>query len=99
MNDVTFFHNRVKVLKSSCGILALSVKIKFMKTVGIIILAAGLLITIYTGFSFITKKKVADIGTLEITRDKKHTLAWSPLIGVAAMVVGGVVLLYTAKKK
>lgn len=99
MNDVTLFRNRVKVLKSSCGIFALSLKTKFMKTVGIIILVVGLLITVFTGFNFVTKKKVVDVGKLEITQNKNHRLAWSPLIGVAVMVVGGAVLFYGAKRK
>ena len=70
-----------------------------MKTVGIIILVVGLLITVFTGFNFVTKKKVVDVGTLEITQNKNHRLAWSPLIGVAVMVVGGAVLFYGAKRK
>jgi len=70
-----------------------------MKTAGIIILVIGLLITVFTGFNFVTKKKVVDIGKLEITRDKNHGLAWSPLIGVAVMVIGGGVYFYGAKKQ
>lgn len=62
-------------------------------------MVVGLLITVFTGFNFVTKKKVVDIGKVEITRDKIHVLAWSPLIGVAVMVIGGAVLFYSAKKK
>ena len=76
----------------------LSSKRKLMKTAGIIILVVGLLITLFTGFNFVTKKKVVDIGNLEITKDENHNMAWSPLVGVAVMVLGGVVLLFGAKK-
>jgi len=69
-----------------------------MKTSGIVILVVGLLITLFTGFNFVTKKKVVDIGNLEITKDENHNMAWSPLVGVAVMVLGGVVLLFGAKK-
>jgi len=69
-----------------------------MKTAGIIILVVGLLITLFTGFNFVTKKKVVDIGNLEITKDENHNMAWSPLVGVAVMALGGVVLLFGAKK-
>jgi hypothetical protein len=62
-----------------------------MKKAGIVIVIAGLLITIFTGFKFVTKEKVVDIGSLEISRDKNHFLNWSPLLGVAVMVFGGVV--------
>jgi hypothetical protein len=70
-----------------------------MKTAGIIILVVGLLITLFTGFNFVTKKKVVDIGNLEITKDENHNMAWSPLVGVAVMALGGVVLLFGAKKQ
>ncbi len=70
-----------------------------MKKAGIVIFIAGLLITIFTGFKFVTKEKVVDIGSLEISRDKNHFINWSPLLGVAVMVFGGVFYLYGAKKQ
>jgi hypothetical protein len=63
-----------------------------MKKVGIIIIIIGLAITIFTAFTFFTKEKVVDIGAIEITRDKPHHLNWSPLIGIAVMGIGGVLL-------
>ena len=38
-----------------------------MKTAGIILLVVGLLMTLYTGFTYVTKEKVVDIGELEIS--------------------------------
>ena len=69
-----------------------------MKTAAIIILIVGLLMTLYTGFGFMTKEKVLEIGDVEITKDKHHTAAWSPLVGIGVMVIGGA-LLVVAKKK
>jgi RecB family endonuclease NucS len=69
-----------------------------MKRAGIVILVFGLLITLVTGFDFVTREKVVDIGKLEIYGDKKHGLAWSPMIGFAVMVVGGVIFLFGYKK-
>jgi hypothetical protein len=54
-----------------------------MKKAGLIILVIGLLLTAYTGFNFITKEKVVDIGKVEITRDKDHDVTWSPIVGIA----------------
>jgi len=68
-----------------------------MKNIGIGLLAIGLIITLFTGFSFFTKEKVVDIGALEITRDKKHNMAWSPFVGIAVMVIGGGLLIYGRK--
>jgi hypothetical protein len=69
-----------------------------MKTAGIIILIAGLLMTLYTGFTYVTKEKVLDVAGLELTRDDHHSISWQPYVGIATMVVGGVVLLASRKK-
>jgi len=69
-----------------------------MKIAGYIILIIGLVLTIFTATTFFTKEKVVDIGKIEISRDKPHNLAWSPLIGIAIMAAGGVVLWRSYKK-
>jgi hypothetical protein len=71
---------------------------KTMKKTGIIIMVLGLIMTIFTAFSFFTKEKVVDIGEVHITRNKEHNLNWSPLIGLAVMAVGGGMLLISSKK-
>jgi hypothetical protein len=69
-----------------------------MKKAGILILILGLALTIFTAVTFFTREKVVEIGSLKITANKPHHLAWSPLIGLAVMVVGGVVILISPKK-
>ena len=69
-----------------------------MKNTGIALLAIGIIITIFTSVSFFTKEKVVDIGSLEITRDKKHNMAWSPFLGLAVMVIGGGLLAFGSRK-
>jgi hypothetical protein len=69
-----------------------------MKTTGIVILIIGLLLTIFTTFSYFTREKVVDLGKVEITANKKNRVAWSPLLGLGVMAVGGVVLLVASKK-
>jgi len=69
-----------------------------MRTAGIIILIVGILITIYSGVTFVTKKKVVDIGNVEISKDEKHKINWSPYAGVGVMVVGVVIILAGGKK-
>jgi uncharacterized membrane protein YidH (DUF202 family) len=68
------------------------------KTIGLIIIIIGLLMSLYTGFNYVTREKVVDIGDIEITADKNHTASWSPFIGIGVMVIGGVVFLYGKKK-
>lgn len=69
-----------------------------MKQAGLVILVAGLLITAFAGFNFVTKKKVVQIGKLEITKDENHIMDWSPLAGVVVMVIGGAAYIYGTKK-
>ena len=69
-----------------------------MKTVGIILLIAGLVMALYTGFSYVTKEKVVDLGGLEITADKQHTVNWQPYVGVGMAVVGAGILFLGRKK-
>jgi hypothetical protein len=69
-----------------------------MKTTGIALLAVGLLLTIFTTFKFFTKEKVVDIGALEITRDKPHSFAWSPVLGIVVILIGGGVYYMGTKK-
>jgi hypothetical protein len=70
-----------------------------MKKAGIIIILIGLGLTIFTTFTYLTKEKVVDIGKVEISRNKPHHLKWSPLVGVAIIVIGGVVLWQFSKKQ
>ena len=70
-----------------------------MKTAGIIIISIGLLITVVTGFNYISKEKVVDIGRLEITRDRTDYMSWSPIIGLAVLAIGAGIFLYAQKNK
>jgi len=69
-----------------------------MKTAGIVILLIGLLMTVYTGFTYVTKEKVVDLGKVQITRDEDHTIIWQPYVGIGAMVVGAGLLIFGRKK-
>jgi uncharacterized membrane protein YidH (DUF202 family) len=69
-----------------------------MKTAGVIIIIVGLLMTLYTGFTYVTKEKVVDLGELEITKDNEHNVRWQPYLGIGMIVIGGVVLILDRKK-
>lgn len=69
------------------------------KTIGLVIVVIGLVMTLYTGFTYVTREKIVDIGDVEITADKDHTATWSPYIGIGIMVIGGVVFLFGKKSK
>lgn len=69
------------------------------KTIGIVLIAIGILMSIYTGFNYVTTEKVVDIGPIEINAEKNHPVQWTPIIGVL-IIVGGIIVIAksTAKK-
>ncbi len=58
----------------------------------------GLLLTLYTGFYYVTKEKVVDLGSVEITADTQHSEHWSPIFGVVVMAIGGAIVAFGGKK-
>lgn len=68
-----------------------------MRNVGIIAIVLGVLMMIYTGFTVVTKKEVADIGPIEINKEEKTPIRWSPIVG-GILLVTGAVILFTSKK-
>jgi len=59
----------------------------------------GLVMTLYTGFNYVTREKVVDLGNVEITADKDNTVSWGPFVGTGVIVIGGVVFLAGRKKQ
>lgn len=64
-----------------------------MKTIGIALIVIGLILTIVTGFKFFTKEEIVDVGPLEISASKPHSVDWSPALGVGIIVVGGILVI------
>ena len=67
------------------------------KTLGIVLIAIGILMIAYIGFNYVTKEKVVDIDPIEINAEKSHTIQWSPVAGVV-FIVGGIVVIVLGNK-
>lgn len=67
------------------------------KTLGIIIIVLGIIMIVYTRFNFKTTEKVVDLGSVEITKEKSHPIKWSPIVGVA-LLIGGILIVVLDKK-
>jgi len=70
-----------------------------MKTLGAILLVVGLVMTIFTGFNLVTKEKVVDFGSVEISTNKRTPIYWSPITGGVLAVAGALLLLVGRKSK
>jgi H+/Cl- antiporter ClcA len=63
-----------------------------MKTLGVVLLVIGVILTIFTTFKYFTKEKVVDLGKVEITKEQPHKIVWSPIAGIVIMGIGGIFL-------
>ncbi len=68
-----------------------------MKVLGIALIAVGILMLVFRGFSFTQEKKIVDIGPLEINQKQKKSVDW-PLYAGIITLGAGVVVLVAAKK-
>lgn len=69
-----------------------------MKNLGIILIVVGAIMMAITGFNYVTKKEVLDLGKVEVNKSEKHSVGWSPIVG-AVLLVGGLVLILTNNRK
>jgi len=67
------------------------------KTLGIILIAIGLVGLAWGGFTYTTREKVVDIGPIHATREKTHNVPLPPIAG-AVSLIGGIVLLAAGRR-
>ena len=72
-----------------------------MKTtslVAIVLIVLGVVALLYQGITYTKRETVLDLGPIHATADHQKTIPLSPIIGIAA-VAGGVVLLLSGSRK
>lgn len=68
-----------------------------MKTAGIILIIIGLAMIVLKGINFQTKKKVADVGPIEINKTENNHIGWPTYAGGLVTILG-IVLVATGAK-
>jgi len=68
------------------------------KNVGLILIAIGAILLIWTGFTYTKKEKIVDAGPIQISADREKSVNWSPYAG-GFILVAGIVVLVTSKNK
>ena len=66
--------------------------------IAVLLIAIGIIAFAYQGISYTTTEKAIDLGPLQVTAEKTHTLPLPPIVGGIALV-GGILLLFTSSKK
>lgn len=69
-----------------------------MRTVGIILIIAGIAMLLFRGFSVKTKEKVVDVGPLEVNKTENKWIGWPVYAGGVAIVAGLVMVVADRKK-
>ena len=64
-----------------------------MKVTGVVLLIVGVIALVYGGFRYTTQKKEVDMGPIQINKTEHHTILLPPLLGVACIAAGGVMVL------
>ncbi len=70
-----------------------------MKVAGIVLIAIGIVALIYGGITYTTHKKVVDLGPIQAEKKETHNIPLPPLLGVLAIVGGGVMLVTAGKSR
>ena len=69
-----------------------------MAFAGVLVIVAGVLALAYQQVWYTTRETVLDIGPLEATTESRKVIPLPPLIGVA-IIAGGVILVLAARKR
>ena len=69
-----------------------------MRTIGIVLIALGVIMLIFKGFSFPKEKTVIDLGAVELNKKENHRVNWPVWAGGVAIAAGALVLVAGRKK-
>lgn len=68
------------------------------KSVGLILIVVGIIMLVWTGFTYTRKEKIVDAGPIQISADREKSVNWPPYVG-GIILVAGVFVLIASKKK
>jgi len=66
--------------------------------VGVLLVVLGIAGLAVRGFTYTTQEKVVDLGPIHATADKEHNVYIYPMAGIAAIVIGGALVVFGRKK-
>jgi hypothetical protein len=66
--------------------------------IGVILIVIGIIALVYGGITYTKREKVLDIGPIQATAEKEHTIPFPPVLG-AICLAGGVVLVIVSSRQ
>ena len=69
-----------------------------VKVIAIVLLVGGMLGLVYGGFNYTKDTTVVKLGPLEVSAKEKQTVNVPMWVGIGAIVVGGLLLIFGTKR-
>jgi hypothetical protein len=70
-----------------------------MRILGVFLIVLGVVALAYGGITYTRREKVLDIGPIEATAERRHTVPLPPVLGVAALAGGIALVIAGARRK
>jgi uncharacterized membrane protein len=67
------------------------------RTIALVMIVLGILMLVWTGFTYTKKEKIVDAGPIQISADKEKSINWPPYVG-GVILIAGVVILVSSKR-
>jgi hypothetical protein len=69
-----------------------------MKIAGFVLLSLGVLGLLYGGIRYTTRDTVVDLGPIQATADREHSIPIAPIASMAVLTAGAVVLIASRRR-
>jgi hypothetical protein len=69
-----------------------------MRVIAIVLIVLGILALGYQGFTYVSRDTIVDAGPVQVQADREHYVWIPPVVGVAAVVVGGLMLVMGGRR-
>jgi LPXTG-motif cell wall-anchored protein len=69
------------------------------RNIGFVLIAIGIIMLIWTGFTYTKKEKIIDLGPLQVSADRQKTVSWPPILGGVVLIAGIGVLVLGRRKE
>ena len=88
----------IRVIQGRRPVERLSGSVRPGAVVGALLILAGVIMFSVGGFSFRSKERVAEVGPVEVTAERKRSVAVPPVLAGLA-VIGGLVLIVASRRR